>query len=80
MFCAYFMFFARDKSHVVIFLAGFPPIIILFSKNDFVTTLPAATMILSAKVTPGNITVFAPIKQLLPILIAPKVSVTPPAF
>lgn len=51
--------------------------IMLFSKKDFVTTLPAATTILSAKVTPSNITEFAPIKQLFPILIAPKVSITP---
>lgn len=72
------MFFSKDTSHVVIFLAGLPPIIMLFSKNDLVTTLPAATTILSTKVTPGNITVFAPTKQLSPILIAPKVSVTPP--
>ena len=40
----------------------------------FVTTDPAATMLLSGILTPGNIIEFAPIKQLFPIVIGPTIS------
>ena len=67
--------FLRNCAVVPIICAGLPPIIMPFSRQLFVTTLPAATIQLSAIVTPGSNIVPIPIKQFSPTSIGPTKSV-----
>ena len=61
-----FLFFSYSSSTLHILFAGTPAITLPFSKL-LVTTLPAPTIQLSARVTPGSNILPTPMKQLSPI-------------
>lgn len=61
------LFFFINYTNGLTIFAGFPAITLLPSSKLFVTTEPAPTIVLSPKLTPGNITEFIPIQQFLPI-------------
>lgn len=66
------LYFFLKLSHVPIFLAGFPAMIIISSSKLLHTTLPAATIILFVNSTPYMISDLCPTKQFVPIRICPN--------
>lgn len=60
------LFFFMYYTNCLTIFAGFPAITTLPSSKLFVTIEPAPTIVLSPKLTPGNITEFIPNQQFLP--------------